>query len=168
MTLQIFLDWSLATAHNACYSIHPSQNFTDFPANVDDNDLQDNQPINARPLDQHTDTSFTICRLKFVALYRELVDVSLASDLISDCLTEIDHLTAFIASYHAFLTILHLHTRNGYQDSQSSGFVTAIFPRCDSTGGTHQRQQGYGVPSYTTYRRNALIAFTPTLSIKRL
>lgn len=73
---QIFLDWSHATAHNGCYSIHPSQNFTNFPSNVDDNDLQEGNPVVSKPMDVHTDTSFTICRLKFVALYRELVDVS--------------------------------------------------------------------------------------------
>lgn len=73
---QVFLDWSHAIAHNACYSIHPSQNFTDFPSNINDSDLRDGQPVIPRPTEEYTQVSFSICKFRFVSLYRELVDVS--------------------------------------------------------------------------------------------
>ena len=44
-------------------------------------DLREGQPIVARPTDQYTETSFTICKLHFVSLYRELVDVGFMTRL---------------------------------------------------------------------------------------
>ncbi|KAJ6614995.1 hypothetical protein B0H10DRAFT_2042843 [Mycena sp. CBHHK59/15] len=58
----IWDDWSNAAAHNGTYSIHPSQNHTGFPANIND------------PAHTYTEMTFALCRLRFVELYRQIVD----------------------------------------------------------------------------------------------
>ncbi|KAK0207864.1 hypothetical protein DFS33DRAFT_1379414 [Desarmillaria ectypa] len=71
----IFNDWSHAAAHNGTYAIHPSQNHTGWPANVNDEDLvDDGQPLRSRPTEEYTEMTFSITRLRFVVLYREIVD----------------------------------------------------------------------------------------------
>lgn len=73
-TPQIFNDWSHAAAHNGTYAVHPSQNHTGFPANVNDADIVDGQLLCEQPLEVYTEMSFSLTRLRFVSLYREIVD----------------------------------------------------------------------------------------------
>ncbi|PBK89251.1 hypothetical protein ARMGADRAFT_336462 [Armillaria gallica] len=71
----IFNDWSHAAAHNGTYAIHPSQNHTGWPANVNDRDLvDDGRPLRSRPTEEYTEMTFSLTRLRFVVLYREIVD----------------------------------------------------------------------------------------------
>lgn len=72
---QIYNDWSHAAAHNGTYAIHPSQNHTGWPANVNDRDLvDDGRPLRSRPTEEYTEMTFSLTRLRFVVLYREIVD----------------------------------------------------------------------------------------------
>ncbi|KAJ7665424.1 hypothetical protein DFH06DRAFT_1390944 [Mycena polygramma] len=70
----IWDDWSNAAAHNGTYAIHPSQNHTGFPANINDCDLVDGQPFAPMPPHAYTEMTFSLCRLRFVELYRQIVD----------------------------------------------------------------------------------------------
>ncbi|KAJ7269352.1 fungal-specific transcription factor domain-containing protein [Mycena haematopus] len=70
----IWDDWSNAVAHNGTYSIHPSQNHTGLPANMNDCDLVEGQPFVPQPSQTYTEMTFTLCRLRFVELYRQIVD----------------------------------------------------------------------------------------------
>ncbi|KAK0232677.1 fungal-specific transcription factor domain-containing protein [Armillaria fumosa] len=71
----VFNDWSHAAAHNGTYAIHPSQNHTGWPANVNDSDLvDDGRPLRPRPTEEYTEMTFSLTRLRFVVLYREIVD----------------------------------------------------------------------------------------------
>ncbi|KAF9444653.1 hypothetical protein P691DRAFT_736145 [Macrolepiota fuliginosa MF-IS2] len=67
-------DWSHALAHQGTYSIHPSQNHTSLPANIDDNDLVEADVVQSKPLNVHTEMSSFLCRLRFVDIYRQMVD----------------------------------------------------------------------------------------------
>ncbi|SCV70784.1 BQ2448_3546 [Microbotryum intermedium] len=68
----VALDWSHAQAHNGTYCVHPSQNHTAPPSNVNDADMNDEYV--SRPLSQYTESTMTIFKLRFVTLYREFVD----------------------------------------------------------------------------------------------
>jgi hypothetical protein len=70
----VFDDWSHAAAHNGTYSIHPTQNHTDFPANVDDVDIAEGKEVHSKPMSEYTEMTFFLCRLRFVTYYREIVD----------------------------------------------------------------------------------------------
>ncbi|KAJ6520200.1 fungal-specific transcription factor domain-containing protein [Mycena sanguinolenta] len=70
----IWDDWSNAAAHNGTYSIHPAQNHTGFPANVNDCDLVEGQPLVPKSPQTYTEMTFSLCRLRFVELYRQIVD----------------------------------------------------------------------------------------------
>ncbi|KAF9027330.1 hypothetical protein BDZ89DRAFT_1160859 [Hymenopellis radicata] len=70
----IFNDWSHAAAHNGTYAVHPSQNHTGFPANVNDAELVDGHAVCEHPLEVYTEMSFSLARIRFVSLYREIVD----------------------------------------------------------------------------------------------
>ncbi|KAF5379255.1 hypothetical protein D9757_010680 [Collybiopsis confluens] len=70
----IFNDWSHAAAHNGAYSVHPSQNHTAFPANVNDDDLVDGFPLKERPITEYTEMTLSLTRFRFVEIYREIVD----------------------------------------------------------------------------------------------
>ncbi|KAJ7492254.1 fungal-specific transcription factor domain-containing protein [Mycena latifolia] len=72
--LLIWADWSNAAAHHGTYSIHPSQNHTGLPANINDNDLADGRPFTPQPPHTYTEMTFSLCRLRFVELYRQIVD----------------------------------------------------------------------------------------------
>ncbi|KAJ7755008.1 fungal-specific transcription factor domain-containing protein [Mycena maculata] len=72
--LLIWDDWSNAAAHNGTYAIHPSQNHTGFPANINDNDLADGRPFSPQPPHTYTEMTFSLCRLRFVELYRQILD----------------------------------------------------------------------------------------------
>ncbi|KAJ7204411.1 fungal-specific transcription factor domain-containing protein [Mycena pura] len=79
--LLVWDDWSHAAAHNLCYSIHPSQNHTGFPANINDDDLSDERPFAPQPAHTYTaspmtvqEMTFSLCRLRFVELYRQIID----------------------------------------------------------------------------------------------
>ncbi|KAJ4480155.1 fungal-specific transcription factor domain-containing protein [Lentinula aciculospora] len=85
----IFNDWSHAAAHNGAYSIHPSQNHTGFPANVNDADLVDGLPLQERPTMQYTEMTLSLTRFRFVGIYREIVD-NMQSPTGYDFVTEID------------------------------------------------------------------------------
>lgn len=52
--MKIFDDWSQAAAHNGTYSIHPSQNHTGYPTNIDDIDLVEGQPVRPKSPDEYT------------------------------------------------------------------------------------------------------------------
>ncbi|KAJ7921378.1 fungal-specific transcription factor domain-containing protein [Mycena leptocephala] len=70
----IWDDWSNAAAHNGTYAIHPNQNHTGFPANINDSDLVDGQPFTTQPSHTYTEMTFSLRRLHFVELYRQIVD----------------------------------------------------------------------------------------------
>ncbi|EEB97961.1 hypothetical protein MPER_02620, partial [Moniliophthora perniciosa FA553] len=50
----IFNDWSNAAAHHGAYSIHPTQNRTALPANVNDADLVDGLLLTEASATQYT------------------------------------------------------------------------------------------------------------------
>ncbi|KAJ3856152.1 hypothetical protein EV368DRAFT_61903 [Lentinula lateritia] len=85
----IFNDWSHAAAHNGAYSIHPSQNHTGFPANINDVDLVDGFPLKVRPIMEYTEMTLSLTRFRFVGIYREIVD-NMQSPTGYDFVTEID------------------------------------------------------------------------------
>ncbi|KXN85054.1 hypothetical protein AN958_11727 [Leucoagaricus sp. SymC.cos] len=67
-------DWSHAMAHQGTYSVHPSQNHTSFPANIDDCDLIEADVVQSKPLNIHTEMSSFICRIRLFELHRQMVD----------------------------------------------------------------------------------------------
>ncbi|KAL0569118.1 hypothetical protein V5O48_012854 [Marasmius crinis-equi] len=69
----IFNDWSHAVTHNSAYSIHPSQNFTGPPANINDADLVEGRELQPNS-QQYTEMTFSLTRFRFVEVYREIVD----------------------------------------------------------------------------------------------
>ncbi|KAJ4501240.1 fungal-specific transcription factor domain-containing protein [Lentinula lateritia] len=85
----VFNDWSHAAAHNGAYSIHPSQNHTGFPANINDVDLVDGFPLKVRPIMEYTEMTLSLTRFRFVGIYREIVD-NMQSPTGYDFVTEID------------------------------------------------------------------------------
>ncbi|KAF5358796.1 hypothetical protein D9758_008582 [Tetrapyrgos nigripes] len=70
----IFDDWSHAAAHNGAYSVHPSQNHTALPANINDADLVEGQPLREIPDTQYTEMTLSRTRFRFVDHYRQIVD----------------------------------------------------------------------------------------------
>ncbi|KAK7019182.1 hypothetical protein VNI00_018176 [Paramarasmius palmivorus] len=70
----VFSDWSNAAAHHGVYSIHPAQNHTALPSNVNDADIAEGFPLDASPPTQYTEMTYSLIRFRFVALYREIVD----------------------------------------------------------------------------------------------
>lgn len=70
----VYDDWSHAAAHNGTYSVHPSQNYTGFPLNVNDDDIVDGSVSEGKPMSEYTEMTFFLCRLRFVTYYREIVD----------------------------------------------------------------------------------------------
>ncbi|KAK7435698.1 hypothetical protein VKT23_019531 [Stygiomarasmius scandens] len=70
----IFDDWSHAAAHNGAYSVHPSQNHTALPANINDVDLVEGRPLREMPETQYTEMTLSRTRFRFVELYRQIVD----------------------------------------------------------------------------------------------
>jgi hypothetical protein len=71
----VWLDWSHALSHGGSYSINPAHNKTNLPTNIDDEDLEDEGILQAKPLEEYTSTSFTIWRLRFLIAYRECIDM---------------------------------------------------------------------------------------------
>ncbi|KAF7347512.1 Nucleus protein [Mycena venus] len=70
----IWDDWSNAAAHHGTYAIHPSQNHTGFPANINDCDLADDRPFVSQSQHTYTEMTFALCRFRFVEVYRQIVD----------------------------------------------------------------------------------------------
>ncbi|SPC67670.1 uncharacterized protein UHOD_11795 [Ustilago sp. UG-2017b] len=68
----VWLDWSHAAAHLGVYSIHPLHNRTKLPANVE----IDRDSVTLRPADVYTHSSAIGMRMRYVTIYREIVDVS--------------------------------------------------------------------------------------------
>ncbi|PWY96907.1 hypothetical protein BCV70DRAFT_209018 [Testicularia cyperi] len=68
----VWLDWSHASAHFGVYSVHPSQNRTKLPANVDIN----RDSLTLRSADEYTHSSAISMRMRYVSVYREIVDQS--------------------------------------------------------------------------------------------
>lgn len=68
----VWLDWSHAIAHLGVYSIHPLQNRTNLPANVDihRNSLSLHAP------DVYTHSSYIIMRMRYATIYREITDAA--------------------------------------------------------------------------------------------
>jgi hypothetical protein len=119
METKIFDDWSHAAAHNGTYSIHPSQNHTGYPANIDDIDLVDGQLVRSKPANEYTvntlglvqlyreltsmqEMTFFICRLYFVEMYRQIVDFMQSPTVytfITDMDLKISHFIAELPSY---------------------------------------------------------------------
>lgn len=71
----VWLDWSHALSHGGSYCINPAHNKTNMPSNVDDDDLSPQGPLKVKPMEEYTSTSFTICRLRFLQVYRETIDI---------------------------------------------------------------------------------------------
>lgn len=69
----VSLDHSFAEAHGVYYSIHPDQNRSAPPLNMDDETLErpNEQP---KPLTEYTSMSFHLLKIRFINLYRELTD----------------------------------------------------------------------------------------------
>ncbi|KAK4057475.1 hypothetical protein OIO90_001544 [Microbotryomycetes sp. JL221] len=71
----VMLDWSHAIAHGGAYTAHPSQMHTAPPSNVNDDDMPVDSPdFKTHPLDRYTESSFSIYKIRFTILYRELID----------------------------------------------------------------------------------------------
>ncbi|KAF9254334.1 hypothetical protein L218DRAFT_968251 [Marasmius fiardii PR-910] len=70
----IYGDWSHAAAHNGVYAVHPSQNGTGYPANINDVELVDGQPLNESSSTQYTEMTYSLARFRFVEIYRQIVD----------------------------------------------------------------------------------------------
>ncbi|KAG7091751.1 hypothetical protein E1B28_008152 [Marasmius oreades] len=70
----IYGDWSHAAAHNGVYAVHPSQNGTGYPANINDVDLVDGQPLKEAQGTQYTEMTYSLTRFRFVEIYRQIVD----------------------------------------------------------------------------------------------
>lgn len=72
-----WLDYSHALAHGGAYSIHPAHNLTAEPPNINDEALTllGDGPVVPQPINEYTTMSFTIWRLRFLALYRETIDL---------------------------------------------------------------------------------------------
>ncbi|KAK1215651.1 hypothetical protein PQX77_021715 [Marasmius sp. AFHP31] len=70
----IYNDWSNAAAHNGVYAIFPLQTNTALPANVNDNDLKDNEPLKSASHSRYTAMTYSLTRFRFVELYRQIVD----------------------------------------------------------------------------------------------
>lgn len=64
----VFLDWSLAPSYNFACSIHPDQIKCALPANIEDEDLIDGQPIRPQPESVRTRMSFQLAKLKFAEI----------------------------------------------------------------------------------------------------
>ncbi|TXT08180.1 uncharacterized protein COLE_05104 [Cutaneotrichosporon oleaginosum] len=64
----VFLDWSLAPSYNYASSIQPDQIKTALPANIEDEDLVDGQPLCPQPLNVRTRMSFQLAKLKFAEI----------------------------------------------------------------------------------------------------
>lgn len=64
----VFLDWSLAPSYNFACSIHPDQIKCALPANIEDEDLVDGQPIRPQPESVRTRMSFQLAKLKFAEI----------------------------------------------------------------------------------------------------
>ena len=63
-------DWSHAMAHQGTYSVHPKQNHTSFPANIDDADLIESDVVQSKPLNIHTVSGiylllYTLVKLRY-------------------------------------------------------------------------------------------------------
>ncbi|SJX62697.1 uncharacterized protein SRS1_16594 [Sporisorium reilianum f. sp. reilianum] len=67
-----WLDWSHAVAHFGVYSIHPLQNRTNLPANVE----MHKDSLTLHSPDVYTHSSSITMRMRYVTIYREIVDVS--------------------------------------------------------------------------------------------
>lgn len=67
-------DWSHAMAHQGTYSVHPAQNHTSFPANIDDADLTASDVVQSKPLNIHTEMSSFLYRLRLIELHRQVID----------------------------------------------------------------------------------------------
>ena len=68
----IWLDWSHSVAHLGIYSVHPLQNRTNMPANVEIH----NDSLTLHSPDVYTHSSAIFMRMRYVTIYREIVDVS--------------------------------------------------------------------------------------------
>lgn len=64
----VFLDWSLAPSYNFSCSIQPDQIKTALPANTEDEDIIDGQPLKPQPLSVRTGMSFQLARLRFAEI----------------------------------------------------------------------------------------------------
>lgn len=64
----VFLDWSLAPSYNFSCSIQPDQIKTALPANIEDEDIIDGQPLKPQPLSVRTGMSFQLARLRFAEI----------------------------------------------------------------------------------------------------
>ncbi|ETS59450.1 nucleus protein [Moesziomyces aphidis] len=74
-----WLDWSHAVAHFGVYSVHPLQNRTNLPANVEIH----GDSLTLHSPDVYTHSSSITMRMRYVTLYREIVDVSNERSLLS-------------------------------------------------------------------------------------
>jgi hypothetical protein len=55
----VWLDWSHALSHGGSYSINPSHNKTNLPANIEDEDLEGAEILQAKPLEEYTVSTVT-------------------------------------------------------------------------------------------------------------
>ncbi|EST09188.1 hypothetical protein PSEUBRA_001139 [Kalmanozyma brasiliensis GHG001] len=67
-----WLDWSHSVAHFGVYSVHPLQNRTNLPANVEIH----KDSLTLHSPDVYTHSSAITMRMRYVTIYREIVDVS--------------------------------------------------------------------------------------------
>lgn len=64
----VFLDWSLAPSYNYASSIQPDQIKAALPANIEDEDLIDGQPLRPQAMNVRTRMSFQLAKLKFAEI----------------------------------------------------------------------------------------------------
>ena len=87
-----YLDWSMAPSYNYAYSIHPDQIHTAFPANVDDEDLEDGKPVVNRSMEVASTMTFQIVRIQLGELVRRMTDH--VGHILSNCSLALPSLTS--------------------------------------------------------------------------
>lgn len=72
----LWLDWSHATAHGGVYSANPAQNRTSLPQNT----IIDHENVTVKDDNMYTPMTFTISRMRYVEVYRHIVDTRNQND----------------------------------------------------------------------------------------
>ncbi|KAF8998678.1 hypothetical protein BDQ17DRAFT_1283140 [Cyathus striatus] len=70
----VYDDWAQSAAHHGTYSIHPGQNRTGYPLNINDADLVEGAPVTPKPSNQYTEMTSFLCRLQIIDIYRQNID----------------------------------------------------------------------------------------------
>lgn len=107
----LWYDYSQASAHYGCYCVHPLQNRTDVPHNVD---IHGDDVSAPQPIGTHTQSSATIVRMQYVEVYRQSVDCRNKAGRLSR--SDVSALARKIDDIHQ-ATPVHLYKEQAGEDS---------------------------------------------------